>query len=445
MNQTINCRPGQRQRPAALAVAAVAWLLVVPTWAGALEDYVRKPDPSFQWKRTEQRNITNATLTHLEFVSQTWRGQFWSHHLLVIRPSEIRQPRYALLFITGGSYGAPDDRDAAMFKMVAERAGALVGILNHVPNQPLYDGRHEDALIAYTFDQYMKTGDKTWPLLFPMVKSAVRAMDTMQQFAQKEWGQKVDSFVVTGASKRGWTTWLTGAVDPRVKAIAPMVIDMLNMKAQLNWSQKVYGKQSDEISDYTKLGLHLEMDEPAMVKLRSWVDPYSYRRRYTMPKLLLLGTNDPYWTVDALRHYWTDLLEPKLIFQTPNAGHDLDGGKEAIKTLATFFELVAGGKPLPKLDWQFWEASAGVKILVKADQPVRKFTLWTADSTDRDFRDDKWTSRELAVEPGNQATTEVARPGTGYRAYLGEATLVSPSGHEYRLSTAARVTPDTQP
>jgi PhoPQ-activated pathogenicity-related protein len=384
-------------------------------------------------------------LTHLEFVSQTWRGQFWSHHLLVIRPDAIRQPRFALLFITGGSYGAPDDRDAAMFKMVAERAGALVGILNHVPNQPLYDGRHEDSLIAYTFDQFMKTGDPTWPLLFPMVKSAVRAMDTMQQFAQKEWGQKVDSFVVTGASKRGWTTWLTGAVDPRVKAIAPMVIDMLNMKAQLNWSQKVYGKQSDEISDYTKIGLHLEMDAPAMVKLRSWVDPYSYRRRYTMPKLLLLGTNDPYWTVDALRHYWGDLLEPKLIFQTPNAGHDLDGGKEAIQTLAAFFEFVSAGKPLPKLDWQFNDGAAGVKILVTVDQPVRKFTLWTADSTDRDFRDDKWTSRELAVEPGNQATTEVARPGAGYRAYLGEATLVSPSGHEYRLSTAARVTPDTQP
>ena len=187
------------------------------------------------------------------------------------------------------------------------------------------------------------------------------------------------------------------------------------------------------------------LDDPAMVKLRGWVDPYSYRRRYTIPKLLLLGTNDPYWTVDALRHYWTDLLEPKLIFQTPNAGHDLDGGKEAIKTLATFFELVSGGKPLPKLDWKFDDGSAGVKILVKANQPVRKFTLWTADSTDRDFRDDKWTSRELAVEPGNQATAEVVRPSTGYRAYLGEATLVSPSGHEYRLSTAARVTPDAQP
>ncbi len=433
------------RRNTALLLIVVSGLLGSSALAGALEDYVHKADHSFNWKRDEQVNLTNATLTHLELVSQTWRGQFWSHHLLVIRPDNVRHPRFALLFITGGSYDGPNAKDALMFKMVAERAGALVGILNHVPNQPLYDGRREDALIAYTFQQYLKTGDRTWPLLFPMVKSAVRAMDTLQQFAQQEWGQKVDSFVVTGASKRGWTTWLTGAVDPRVKAIAPMVIDMLNMKAQLNWAQKVYGKQSDEISDYTKIGLQLQMDDPPMIKLRSWVDPYSYRRRYTLPKLILLGTNDPYWTVDALRFYWDDLPSPKIVFQTPNAGHDLGGGEAALQTLAAFYEFIVEGRPLPKLDWQFHYDAGGVKLTVKANQPVKQFTLWTADSTDRDFRDDKWTSRELAVEPGDTTSVEVPRPATGYRACLGEATLLAPDGHTYRLSTAARVTPDTTP
>ena len=82
-----------------------------------------------------------------------------------------------------------------------------------------------------------------------MVKSAVRGLDTLTQFADREWGQKLERFVVSGASKRGWTTWLSAAADPRVVAIAPMVIDMLNMKAQLEWADKVYGQQSEEISN----------------------------------------------------------------------------------------------------------------------------------------------------------------------------------------------------
>ena len=176
-----------------------------------------------------------------------------------------------------------------------------------------------------------------------MVKSAVRGMDAVQAFAQKDFGQKIERFVVSGASKRGWTTWLTAAVDPRVQAIAPQVIDMLNMKVQTQWAQKMYGRQSERIRDYTELGLVERMDDPRMVELRSWVDPYSYRARYKMPKLLLLGTNDPYWVVDSLRHYWNDLPEPKLVFQTPNAGHDLARNREAAPVLAPL--LPDGGRP----------------------------------------------------------------------------------------------------
>jgi PhoPQ-activated pathogenicity-related protein len=411
--------------------------------AGALEDYVRGPDRTFNWKFTEQKQVRGLTLAHLELVSQTWRGQFWSHHLLVLRPAQVRRPDIALLFVTGGSYNAPEENELDAFRLLAERAGALVAVLNKVPNQPLYDGRKEDALIAYTFDQYLRSGDPTWPLLFPMVKSAVRGLDTVQQFAAQHLGQRVERFVVSGASKRGWTTWLTGAVDPRVKAIAPMVIDMLNMKQQLAWADKVYGRQSEEISDYTDLNLHLRQDEPAMIRLRNWVDPYAYRARYTMPKLILLGTNDPYWTVDSLRHYWTDLPEPKLIYQTPNAGHDLGGGKDAVETLAAWYEMIAAGRPLPVMEWQFQENSGGASASVQVNLPARKITLWTADSKDRDFRDDKWTSRDLEIRPGSsQARAQIVRPDQGYRACLVEVTLSAPTDHEYRLSTEARVVPD---
>jgi PhoPQ-activated pathogenicity-related protein len=354
----------------------------------------------------------------------------------------MRNADFGFLFVTGDGSGT---RTIPMLKTVAERAGCIAAVVTKVPNQPLYDGRKEDALIAFTFDRYLKTHDETWPLLFPMVKSAVKAMDAVQEYAKKEHREDVQRFVVSGASKRGWTTWLSAAVDPRIKGIAPMVIDMLNMKVQTDWAEKVYGRQSEQIRDYTDLGLVGKLDDPDMKRLRQWVDPYSYRNRYNIPKLLLLGTNDRYWTVDSLRHYWDDLPEPKLVYQTPNAGHDLGGGKEATQTLAAFVQLIADKQPLPKVEWKI-SGDGEVKLALTANQKAKAARLWTADSTDRDFRDDPWSSRELDVKSGSsKAEATVEKPASGYRAFLGELVLTSPTGHDYKLSTEARVTPDTKP
>ena len=74
-------------------------------------------------------------------------------------------------------------------------------------------GRTEDSFIAYTWDKFLRTGDARWPARLPMTKSAVRAMDTVTSFCGTPdiGGLKVDQFVVSGGSKRGWTTWTTAA------------------------------------------------------------------------------------------------------------------------------------------------------------------------------------------------------------------------------------------
>ena len=67
-----------------------------------------------------------------------------------------------------------------------------------------------------------------------MVKASVRAMDMVSEFSQKNLnGPEIDQWGVLGGSKRGWTTWLVGAVDPeRVKMIAPIVLDCLNFQGK---------------------------------------------------------------------------------------------------------------------------------------------------------------------------------------------------------------------
>ena len=54
----------------------------------------------------------------------------------------------------------------------------------------------------------------------------MRTMDTITDYLGKKFQQNCNQFIVAGASKRGWTTWLTGAVDPRVIAMAPVVMGL---------------------------------------------------------------------------------------------------------------------------------------------------------------------------------------------------------------------------
>lgn len=186
----------------------------IPSYgANALEEYVERPDPSFAWAIDTQGANDEVAVTQILMRSHIWR-----HEMRVIRRQRMRHPEIALLVVSGDH-----NTQHSTLQMLAERAGAIVSELTRVPNQPLYHGRREDALLAYTFDQYLRTGDETWPALFPMTKSVIRAMDTVQAWASEYHQQDIRKFVIVGASKRGWTAWLTAAVDSRVVAIAPIV------------------------------------------------------------------------------------------------------------------------------------------------------------------------------------------------------------------------------
>ena len=66
---------------------------------------------------------------------------------------------------------------------------------------------------------------------FPMVKASLRAMDMTTEFVKDQYGKSLIKWGVSGGSKRGWTAWLTAAVDPeRVKLIVPVVCDFLNFR-----------------------------------------------------------------------------------------------------------------------------------------------------------------------------------------------------------------------
>jgi PhoPQ-activated pathogenicity-related protein len=271
-----------------------------------------------------------------------------------------------------------------------------------------------------------------------MVKSAVRAMDATQELAEQEHGVLIEQFVVTGGSKRGWTTWLSAVADERVAGIAPIVIDTLNLPPQMKHQIESWGEYSEQIADYTSKGLVQVMEDHPEVPLWRWVDPYTYREKLTLPKLLINGTNDRYWVVDALNLYWDGLVGPKHVLYVPNAGHGLDGGREnALTTLAVFTQHIAMRSPLPTLSWKHDDDSGRLRLTVNSKPTPKMVRLWVAHSDDKDFRPDKWTATTISANGDDAYVGHVDRPDSGHVAFYAEATYEF-GPVSYGLSTQIR-------
>lgn len=396
-----------------------------------LKKYLTKVDPSYRWQKVRQGEFAGTQYVELILTSQTWRGTEWKHRLFILKPENVSPAKQGLLVIAGGSWKQafenPDFRDeqkvskeAILFSTVAQQVRCPVAVLMQVPFQPLFDGLVEDEIIALTFDEFLKTADPEWPLLLPMVKSAVRGMDAVQEFCQQQWSIPVEHFTVTGASKRGWTTWLTGASDRRVTAIAPIVIDMLNMPVQLKHQMETWGEFSEEIHDYTEKDLPERLESAEAAELISTVDPIAYRKSLTAPKLIILGTNDRYWTLDALNLYWDKLLGPKYILYVPNNGHGIKDFPRVLGGIAALQEQAQGGPAMPQLTWSFHDSGDGVSLTIESDVAPIQCQLWTAETKSKDFRESVWMSAPMAPQ-GDNFTGEISAPESGSRALFGEA------------------------
>lgn len=412
----------------------------------ALKSYLADKDKTYQWELKDSTTLGSVKAYHLLLTSQKWREYTWRHQLTVFIPSETKYDG-ALLFITGGSNKAeqPNWSQAdglwAPLAGIADKNKGIVALIKQVPNQPLYGDLTEDALISYTLHQFKKDKDYSWPLLFPMVKSAVKAMDAVQEFSKKKAKIGVNSFVVTGASKRGWTTWLSAAIDdPRVKAIAPMVIDMLNMPATLNYQFQTYGEYSDQIEDYVKLGIPQNTDTEDGKAITALIDPYSYRSKLNVPKMIFIGTNDEYWTVDAIKHYYEQIPGKNMLHYVPNVGHNLGGGKQALEALSAFFGTTIMNKEYPFCTWKVNASKEGVELAVNAvTTDLVEATLWFTTSSDRDFRNNLWLSRNIKLNSLPTVKAALPYPKKGFQAFYLDLKYKDPNGGTYTTSTRVYV------
>jgi len=448
----------------------------------ALDDYVAFDDGAFAFEEYDSDPGLGWSTHLLKLTSQRWRGEddvdcprrlqdswldacdLWQHELILYVPDTILLGSIggvdssAVLIIgsgnnrgklmrSGNEYGGP----------LALLANAVIVELRQVPNQPYFfhaepgRERNEDALLAYSLDRFFDSEDNGWPVLAAMTKAAVRAMDAAQAFIQDEYDFEIDDFVVSGASKRGWATWLTAAVDDRVKAIMPGSIEVHDLISQLRHHHSSYGFFSPATADYVEANLACQLELPAASTLLELIDPQTYRDRYTMPKLVLNSTGDQFFTSDSSRFYFGGLPGLKQLRMAPNTNHkqNNDAFVDGLQWLLDALDDRDPGH------YMTWTTDSDGTLHVSTDGKEEKVVLWQAQNEQaRDFRLESigkaWTATNLEKSGNGQYSLPAEVPQTGWTARLVEVRYDSVSLVGFGLltesyTTEVQILPDTLP
>jgi PhoPQ-activated pathogenicity-related protein len=447
-------------RIACVTMVAVLSMAGSVAHATALDDYVAAPDPAYGY--TLLNTVPGAGFTDyiLEMTSQTWRSAaeidvpLWTHHLVITVPTAPSHNE-AFLYIEGGSSssGVPTGNDPE-WQQYATTTNSVCARLRQVPNQPLVflddpglNPRTEDDQIAHAWEKFLFTGDAEWLSRFPMTKAAVSAMDTITAFLAlpAQGSLTVDQFVVAGASKRGWTTWTTAAVDSRVIAFVPLVIDLLNLDPSFRHHYAALGFWQPAIWDYENHDIMSWFGTRPMQDLYDLVDPYSYLARYaTKPKYVYNSAGDQFFLPDSSQFYFDDLPGVKHLRYLQNTGHGLDSS--AYEDILPWYTAIINGTAIPTFTWA--KQPDGSIIVDTTGTTPTQVLLWQATNpAARDFNIDvigaAYTSSVLAPSGPDQYTASVPIPGSGWTAFFVEITYASGGPYPFRFTTEVSVLPDT--
>lgn len=429
-----------------------------------LDQYVYEPDPNYHFEIAYQGKKKGYTFYVLKMISQHWLTKEevdepeWWHWVSVVIPDSVEHST-GMMWIGGG---AKDDelpeKPGDIILQSALLTNSITAEIHNIPNQALtfkddpYGPRFEDELIAYGWRKFLEGGakdeDAIWLARLPMTKSVVRAMDAVTELILTEMNESLDQYLVTGASKRGWTTWTTAAVDDRVIAIVPIVIDLLNIVPSFDHHWRNYGFWAPAIGNYVEEGIMERIYTPEFKRLLEITEPYSYIDRYDIPKLLINASGDQFFQPDSWKFYWDDLSGEKHIRYVPNAGHSLKE-TDALKTLISFYQYILSKNERPKFNWTI----NGSKIRITTDplHPPTEIKLWQAISTEspRDFRIDvigkAWTDSTLTIKKEGNYEIDLSIPDMGWKAYFIELTYAQDDKLPLKLTSGITILPDEYP
>lgn len=385
----------------------------------------------------------------------------WKHEIDIFVPIENSHVDTAALYITGGYINSKILRNNTPDKLIAQLIQHnIVIVLKDDPNQYLTINNKqlkEDEIIAFTWNRFIHNPKLSYyPLHIPMAVAAQQAM-TVAQNILRQHHISINHFVVMGASKRGWATWMTALLDPRVISMIPIVVDVLNLEKQISHINKVYPQHwpialndyylqhipeyanphSSFYSNYLKL---LQLEDPF-----TYFNVASYQKKLTkISKYIINASGDDFFPPDSSQYYYHALPAKKLLFYLPNSGHYIEYSpsvSQLASSLSAFYKRIISHQALPVLTWN--RETTG-KLKIHYSEKPSKIIMWSAENPiTRDFRYScsiHYRPMELkADEPETELTIPSAKQG--WKASYVELDFAD----GLRASTPIFISPDTYP
>lgn len=396
-----------------------------------------------------QQHVAGLEWRRYQLTSQHWAPEnlvspaIWLHEVEVFIPTGSTSTQVLVVINNGTNHGTetvpvsgPTNFSLGILQNIARMTNTPVLSISNIPNQYLEyqpDGepRKEDDSVARSWALFMSAplARSTLPLQVPMAAAVSQAM-SMVQHALPEMA--LDSFVVTGISKRGWTTWLTAVVDSRVTAIVPIVFDLLDTRNALEHMYQSYGGNWPiAFAPYYQEEVDKNLDTPAFTHLMQMVDPLQYlgteyQSRLTIAKYIINASGDDFYVPDNSDFYDDKLPGQKTLRVAPNSSHS---GITAFteQALITFVNRLRQSIPMPQVTASIEMKNKVQTLSVNLSESPEKVVLWSAINPDaRDFRyacDVQYMAFPVVISAENNIEVALTAPSSGWQATFIEATF----------------------
>jgi PhoPQ-activated pathogenicity-related protein len=447
-----------------LAASCASAPSIPPNPPNVLDAYVAAPDPTFTWKVEKTFSGAGFQGAVLELTSQTWMTAaesdrpVWKHWLTVTIPDKLSSQK-AFLYIDGGSSASTAPATATpRFAQMAIDTGSVIAVLGQTPNQPIRfadtpdKARSEDDMIAYLQARYDAEKNPLALARLPMVKSGTTAMTAIQQFLASDAGGKrtIDGFVVSGGSKRAWTSWLVGLLDRRVIGMMPIVINVLDVDATTRHHWETMGYFSPALGDYVNHKLIPDEIGRKMVEINTIEDPLNYRGRpaMKMPKFVINAVGDEFFPPDNTKFSYHLLPGSKQLRMLPNSRHST-AGTDINESMTAWYDNLIHNRATPEYAWTV--RADGALVVDPGTVKPSSVLLWQGTNPKaRDFRvqtlgDKAFTSTPLNAQPDGSYVGNVEKPQTGFTAYFVELTYPTDGRFPLKVTTEVYVKPDIYP